>query len=253
MVFSLGLVQRLILNPLKEMSEYLKASVPNLEVSGDDNEIVTLKKSIHKYVETLKQQDEERQIRARLEASSMLAKQVSHDIRSPLSALNMVLGYLDEIQEEKRILIRNSVQRINDIANNLLEKGKSGETLAPQSGGSVELIPALVDSIVSEKRTQFRHLSGIEINVNLTQSYGLFAWIDSANLKRTLSNLINNSVEAIQMRQPGGQHEPGRVEIEVSSISAKDTENVLISIGDNGMGILPEILGKLGQAGVTSG
>lgn len=253
-VFSLALVQRLILTPLREMSEYLRASVPHLEVSGDDNEIVTLKKSIHKYVETLKQQDEERQIRARLEASSMLAKQVSHDIRSPLSALNMVLGYLDEIQEEKRILIRNSVRRINDIANNLLEKGKSGEGSVSQSAGSVELIPALVDSIVSEKRTQFRHLSGIEIDVNLSQSYGLFASIDSASLKRTLSNLINNSVEAIQIgQQENGQPDQGRVQIEVSPTSTGGIENVLILIGDNGMGIAPEILARLGQVGVTSG
>jgi signal transduction histidine kinase len=273
-VFSLGLVQRLILTPLREMSEYLRASVPDLEMSETDNEIVTLNRSIHKYVETLKRQEEERQVRARLEASSLLAKQVSHDIRSPLSALNMVLGCLGEIQEEKRILIRDSVRRINDIANNLLERGKSGGVPGPRSGGSVELIPALVDSIVSEKRTQFRHLSNIEIEVNLNQSYGLFAWIDSDKLKRTLSNLINNSVEAIQSRQQlqsqlprgqqgQGQQSQGRVEIDVSSRleseSASESapiegvETIFISISDNGVGIPPEILNKLGQAGVTFG
>jgi signal transduction histidine kinase len=248
-VFSLGLVQKLILTPLREMSEYLRASVPVLEVAGGENEIITLKKSIYKYVETLKQQDEERQIRARLEASSLLAKQVSHDIRSPLSALNMVLGTLGEIQEEKRILIRDSVRRINDIANNLLEKGKSGGAADSQPGGSVDLIPAVIDSIVSEKRTQFRHLSSIEIDANLTQSYGLFAWIDSANLKRALSNLINNSVEAIQSAQQGS----GRVEIGVSSILVDGAESVLVSIGDNGMGIPLEIIERLGQEGVTFG
>ena len=51
-----------------------------------------------------------------------LAFQVSHDIRSPLAALDMAIQTLPELPEESRILIRSSLGRIKDITNNLLQK-----------------------------------------------------------------------------------------------------------------------------------
>lgn len=60
-----------------------------------------------------------------LAAISETAAQVSHDIRSPLSALEMVAQGTDAMDEETRILVRNSVTRIRDIANNLLSSARS--------------------------------------------------------------------------------------------------------------------------------
>ena len=54
-----------------------------------------------------------------------MASQVSHDIRSPLSALTMLINQLTDVPEDKRTLIRSSFNRINDIANTLLEKSKA--------------------------------------------------------------------------------------------------------------------------------
>lgn len=42
-----------------------------------------------------------------------IAAQLSHDIRSPLSALSMVVGILKDIPEEQRVLIHHATQRIN--------------------------------------------------------------------------------------------------------------------------------------------
>ena len=55
-----------------------------------------------------------------------LAQQVAHDIRSPLAALNAVTKNLPEVDEEKRLLIRRAVQRIDDIANDLSSKKVEG-------------------------------------------------------------------------------------------------------------------------------
>ena len=61
-------------------------------------------------------------------------------------------------------------------------------------------------------------------------------------LQRVLSNLINNSVEAFPEKK-------GRVTVSVRAYK----EKVQLTIKDNGSGIPPEVLKKLGEQGVTHG
>lgn len=196
-----------------------------------------------------------------LEAVALMSSQVAHDIRSPLSALSMIASSLKEIPEEKRILIRNATQRINDIANELLQKGNilnksiqiasTLEEVKFQDERSiidlkVEFIPALVDILISEKRMQYREYAGLEIDVDLQDSFGAFAQINSNELKRVISNLVNNSIEAFNDHQ-------GKVTVGVKNISCLGKYQVEIFIKDNGKGIPKQILEKLGQPGITFG
>ena len=60
-------------------------------------------------------------------------------------------------------------------------------------------ISPVIESVLSEKRTQYRNKMNINIISDLgPNSYGLFSKINKAELKRVLSNLINNSVEAFE-------------------------------------------------------
>jgi signal transduction histidine kinase len=185
------------------------------------------------------------------------SRQVAHDIRSPLSALNMVAGQLTGISEDKRLLIRGSVARINDIANELLTKGKQiqGQTnssLTSQNAInqaqlssqllSSQLLSPLIDALVSEKRIQFREKQDVEIEADINQGYGLFSNINGTELKRVLSNLLSNAIESF----PEGK---GRVVVAIRGYS----DLVSIIVQDNGKGIPPHILEKLGQMGVTHG
>lgn len=179
-----------------------------------------------------------------------LSKQISHDIRSPLTALNLLSSSLTELPEAKRILVRNSINRINDIANSLLERSKkpseplnavsSANSLKQES--DVIMVSSLIDSIVSEKRIQFRELVGVQIESRTELAYGLFVNVVSKELKRIISNLINNSVEAFKEAEG---------EVVISVISCNDA--VLISIQDNGRGIPKEVLNKIGQQGFSFG
>ncbi len=60
----------------------------------------------------------------RAEAVGRLAKQVSHDIRSPVGALEMAVKGLRSDDSERLVLIRAATKRINDIANDLLKASK---------------------------------------------------------------------------------------------------------------------------------
>lgn len=182
-----------------------------------------------------------------------LAKQVSHDIRSPLSALNMLMAQIQNIPENQRVLVRNSVNRITDVANTLLQKSnaqrqdfiqdkpESGDQL---HGTSAELLPAIIETIVSEKRLQFRDKTEIEIMTELQHSYGSFARIEANELKRALSNLINNSVEACIEGK-------GKVKVIISVL--KNLDSTAIIVNDNGKGIPQDIIANIGEKGMSYG
>jgi signal transduction histidine kinase len=176
-----------------------------------------------------------------------VAFQVSHDIRSPLAALDMAVQALPQLPEENRLLIRSSLSRIKDITNNLLQKNPN-PLYSPKfqrvpfindQKFSIQLLSSLIDRLISEKRMQFRAKIGIEIDSTIDErSYGIFANVDVSEFLRVISNLINNAVEALD--------EKGRV-----VVSLTQAENIaVISIVDNGKGIPAEIINNIGkQAG----
>lgn len=182
---------------------------------------------------------------------SKISAQVAHDIRSPLAALNMVVQQTAQLPEEKRIIIRSSVSRIRDIANNLLQKNKEisatakGQALqeSTEEKPITQLLSSLIDPLITEKRMQFRSKIGIELDGRLDQaSYGLFAKIQPTEFKRMISNLVNNSVEVLG--------EKGTVTV---ALVKMEDDRIQIKVQDNGKGIPPEILAKLGQRGATHG
>jgi signal transduction histidine kinase len=106
---------------------------------------------------------------------------------------------------------------------------------------STVLLSSLIEPLISEKRMQYRSRIGIEIHADLNTSYGLFAEIESTEFKRVLSNLINNSAEAME--------DQGTITLSVN----ESEEGILVSCSDNGKGIPKEVLEKLTQWGESHG
>lgn len=185
-----------------------------------------------------------------LEANSSLAAQVAHDIRSPLVALDAALRHTDQLPEKQRVIVRHAVNRIRDIANNLLEKNRrrSGAPSTTAAGHAsdepreVRLLSSLIDQVITEKHLQFESKPGININFDLTrEAYGLFADIQSVEFGRMISNLVNNAVEALG--------DKGAVDVRL----AREDKTIILTITDDGKGIPSEILAKLGRKGETHG
>lgn len=180
--------------------------------------------------------------------------QVAHDIRSPLAALEMSLEDLSSLPEDIRLIVKSALGRITDISNNLLtnyqapiNKGRTPVEGTPKNdednNTSVVLLSSLVEPLLSEKRKEFRTKLGIEIHSNLTlSSYGLFAKIQAVEFKRVLSNLVNNAVVH-------GIDDNGKITVEVSERGGL----IEIQCTDNGKGMPPKIVEKLGERGETHG
>ncbi len=178
-----------------------------------------------------------------------LASQVAHDIRSPLAALDMALKDDSSLPENKRLIVRTATNRIHEIANELLHKNRASankdESTNDKNDGSIQkiLLSSIVESIVAEKRMQYRGCQNISIQSKLNDnSYGIFVYINTRELRRIISNLINNSVEAFAN---------GRGNI---TVCIKRTNNMAcLEVVDDGKGIPQHIMAKLGERGVSFG
>lgn len=174
-----------------------------------------------------------------LEAENNLARQVSHDIRSPLSAISMLTGVADLNSSEARDLLKNAALRIRDIAQDLLERSKRSYDK------QFELQPIKIDevikAIIREKKIEYHEKKGLSFEVMLNCS-DKAVLTNKTEISRVLSNLINNSVEA--------QVNP-TLDIRVSTSSVDNF--IEVDISDDGSGVPVHILNDLGKKMVTFG
>lgn len=177
--------------------------------------------------------------RSELEVAKRMKKmalQVSHDIRSPLSALSMTLKDKEFSNLEERKVILNSLERIQDIANNLLQNEKENRTNNLQS----VLVVPMINSVLSEKRYQFKEEKSLKIVTDFRGESFLCTQIHEGTFKRVLSNIINNAIEASE----------DACRLNISLVS--DGDYFKLSIKDNGQGIPLEIINKVGIPGFSS-
>ncbi|MCE3268999.1 MAG: hypothetical protein K0R49_1251 [Burkholderiales bacterium] len=174
--------------------------------------------------------------------------QVAHDIRSPAASLNMLIDCCTEIRERDRVAIMRAITRINDIANNLLGYFTLPAELETFNADDInKTLPLLVTAdlleIITEKRYEYSQSSVGFIPNFSADSYFAFILVDSQAFTRSISNLINNAVEAFEGK--GG-------EVFINVIS--NAKEVQISIEDRGKGISNAVLSKIRNAvSVTDG
>lgn len=172
-----------------------------------------------------------------------LATQIAHDIRSPLATLEVALKGIGASSSEYGGLAIAATQRINKIANELLTEFRHTKTEAPNTsiGVATDLVAILKQS-VKEKGLEYRQHNGLRIDLFIdTALTQCRAVAETDQLFRCLSNLINNSVEAMNFK--------GTINLRLS----QNNEMAQISITDEGPGIPPEIIEQLGTRGVTQG
>ncbi len=167
---------------------------------------------------------------------SLSAKAIKHDVKSPLSSLGYLLKMVNKkLNENERVIANESLNRIEDIINTLTSTNESGN----RDHISYTHLFSLVSMSVSGKRIEHKNRKGIEINLVNYLEYGVFIACNRSLFSRSLSNLINNSIEASQ------QGTTNKINIKLSN----DKESCYLEITDNGIGIRKENIRKVTQRG----
>jgi PAS domain S-box-containing protein len=175
-----------------------------------------------------------------------IAAQVAHDIASPIFALQMILPRCDVLPENTRTALNKFSTRIIDISQNFLSQFKQ----KPEDGITINGITKTkasvyieVIEIVTEKKYEYSNRSIKFISEIDPNSYFTFINVDVDSFKRMMSNIINNSVDALEDKE-------GIISIYLDTIDDK----VQIVIEDNGKGMSKEITDKiLRNITITSG
>ncbi len=163
------------------------------------------------------------------------AEQVAHDIRTPAATLSIYLKNCLGLSEEDRLTLRGAAERIEDIANNLITAYPTNDDNSLPAITQPVILSVAILSVLSEKRIQFRDTDISFLSQITHEAYFAFVMINPIELKRMLSNLINNAVESC--------HSKRVIKLECACTAT----TVSLDIIDSGKGFSPEQLDKIRQ------
>jgi signal transduction histidine kinase len=166
-----------------------------------------------------------------------LAAEVAHDIRSPLAVMDITIStILKNIPTLQLAILNQAVQSVRDIANNLLEHHRNyspsrlnnNNSNVLSDDGNIPrhvLLSSILDLLTSQKRHEWQN-NPCELHLTISPE-SKSKWIHAApnDIKRVISNLLNNSYEALE-------------NIRIIKIFLKLIDNYIeITITDSGIGI----------------
>lgn len=181
----------------------------------------------------------------KLEDLNNFAAQAAHDIRSPVMALEAVAKTTSGLDPAKLKIISDAAQRVNNIADNLVHEYK--KTLSSSEKPSLnkdifdeQTIQEIIESLKEEKLILQSDFRKYKIHIHGNIEYKIQDPKLQFELKRVISNLINNSIEAFSDSN-------GKIDL----ILSEATESFSIEVKDNGQGIPKHIQNNLFQKGAT--
>ncbi len=172
-----------------------------------------------------------------LNLTGQLAAVISHEIKNPITTIRGLLQVLKDKPEIKKHnelveLIISELDRVNNMASEFLNMSQSKPVNFKKQNLNVvikRILPLL---------TACGMISNINVNTELDDIPDLM--LDENEIRQLLLNLVRNGIEAM---------EPGK---NLTVITRKEGEWVILSVQDQGRGISEDILDKLGKPFFTT-
>lgn len=173
----------------------------------------------------------------RLNLIGEMAASIGHEIRNPLTTVRGYLQYFSRKKdflsyEEDFTVMIQELDRANSIITEFLSlaKNKNVDLESNNLNGTISKIYPLIqaDAVVAGKT----------ITLDLGEIPNIL--MDENEIKQCILNLVRNGLEAIKNK--------GIVVIKTYNIE----KDVILEVQDNGVGIPPEVLSKLGTPFVTT-
>lgn len=173
----------------------------------------------------------------RIDALLTVSEKVAHDIRSPLSAINLVAERATFPDPEYREIFDSAVKRIDETATKILTRYRTKTGSENEKTERIDLVE-IVNDIVKEKRVLSSNIA-IEVVTNTEDGNALGLRLD---LERIISNILDNSVFALKnIINP-------RIFIALEEYQSM----IRINITDNGAGIPEQVLKVVGNERITT-
>tara|TARA_B100000900_G_scaffold415085_1_gene443733 strand:+ start:1106 stop:2878 length:1773 start_codon:yes stop_codon:yes gene_type:complete len=211
----------------------LNTKVPEVKT---DKDMEILNKNFNLMTDRLKNQQEKLIINERHEAWGNLARKLAHEIKNPLTPIQLTIDriknkYLEQVSaddqnnfKENLKIINNQIKQIENLVNEFSDFARMPKPILKDN----DLVKILNENIklLSEIDT--------EIVFNFSKSNEkIFFNCDKEQLGRVFFNLIKNSIESIQQKSLKKPIFEKKISIEINS----NNNHIKIVIIDNGEGL----------------
>ena len=210
----------------------LHTKVPELKT---DKDMEVLNQNFNLMIDKLKSQQEKLIIKERHGAWENLARKLAHEIKNPLTPIQLTIDklknkYSEKIEVNQRydfskslMIIGKQIKQIENLVNEFSDFARmpkptlKDNNLVSLINDSIELINELDDKIIIDFKK-----SKLDILLNS----------DSEQLSRVFFNLIKNSIESIQDKKIDNDDLIGKIDISIKD----NAEKINFTIVDNGLG-----------------
>ena len=201
-----------------------------------DKEIELLNSNFNSMIQRLKHQQEKLLISERHEAWSSVARKLAHEIKNPLTPIQLIIDnlrskYLNNIEGENKEkyegnlnIINNQIKQIENLVNEFSDFARMPKPLMKENN---------LNNIINNNIKLLNKLNNkIEIKFSTSKNKDIFLLCDLEQMNRVIFNLIKNSIDSISEKYLKNTDFKGLINIEIF----KRNEYIGIIIFDNGTG-----------------
>jgi len=210
----------------------LEAKVPELKT---DKDLETLNRNFNLMISRLKDQQEKLIINEKHEAWENLARKLAHEIKNPLTPIQLTLDrienkYIKQINEKEKSnfkenlkIIDSQIKQIGNLVNEFSDFARMPKPIMKNNN----LIKLIEDNI--KLLSEIDHKVEIKL---IKKSDQIIFKSDKEQLSRVFLNLIKNSIESIQQKAENTNDFNKKITIEIEG----SDDHISIVILDNGVG-----------------
>ena len=216
----------------KISSGKLDSKVPEID---SDEEIKTLNENFNNMIDRLKKQQDKLLLSERYSAWENVARKLAHEIKNPLTPIQLSIDRLKEKYSEKLKDDKNEFKKyLETIDRQIVDIKKLVDEFSGFARMPSPLLKKIDVNSVMKRAVNFYKMSEKE-NIFSTKNINnevFFINGDAEQLYRVFLNLIKNSLESIREKKQKNSNFQGKIDVEIS----RNNEYIVIKMLDNGPG-----------------
>jgi nitrogen fixation/metabolism regulation signal transduction histidine kinase len=237
-------LSKYITKSLSQISQKIKSTSldkpnPKISLKKAGSELKPLINAYNEMIDELEDSAQKLAQTEREEAWQLMARQVAHEIKNPLTPMRLSVQSFQHQFRKKSF----SKAEVDEFANTMIQQIDTLSTIASAFSDFAKL--SINQNEVIELNSNLKLAIDIFKGENISfkpTSTEIFIKIDRSQLMRLITNLVKNALQAIeQVKEP-------LIEIEVS----EDEDQAVIYMKDNGVGIPKNIIKRIFEPQFTT-